>query len=77
MMPAGRSSTKRPRKSAESLLQKSGGDAEHVAPTAATDSQANMPFLAKLEKIGKNRKNPQQKWPAKAVRTAKYQQEKP
>jgi hypothetical protein len=59
------------------LLRKFGGDAAHGAPTAATDSQASMTFFAKLEKIGKNRKNPQQEWPAKAVRTAKYRQEKP
>jgi hypothetical protein len=42
------------------LLRKSGGDAEHGAPTAATDSQANVPFSAKAAKIGKSRKKPQQ-----------------
>jgi hypothetical protein len=76
MTPAGRSFTKRPRKSERSLLRKSGGDAEHVAPTAATDSQANMPFSAKSARIDKSRKKSEQERPAKAVRTVKYRQEK-
>jgi hypothetical protein len=60
------------------LLRKYGGDAEHGAPTAATDSQANMLISsAKSEKTGKSRKKPRQELPAKVARTVKNRQENP